>query len=120
MAAAHDVVPGDWKTPSRPVVLFDNGVYSVISGYYQNNPKLGERWNEAPNGAGFPNSGGIPLWHVVPPFLDLHVLQALLDELARRPQDQIPEGAMSPIETAVVRRRRIREWVATGIPAGVS
>jgi hypothetical protein len=119
MPSAHEVVPGDWRTPSIPVVLFDNGVYSVVSGYYKGNPVLGERWNVGDGNIGFPNQAGHPLWHVVPNFLQLPVLQGLLDELARQPAQQTPEGSMSPVETAVVRRRRIREWVATGVPAGV-
>jgi hypothetical protein len=119
MPSSAEVVPGDWRTPTLPIVLFDNGEYSVISGYYQGNSTLGERWNGCDGNIGFPNQAGHPLWHVVPHFLHVPLLHGLLDELARQPQQQTPEGAMSPVETAVVRRGRIREWVATGVPAGV-
>jgi len=83
MPSGNEVRPRRW---SDTTVLFDNGQYSVITGKYDGNWALGERWNGQGNGVGFPSQGGNPLWHVVPGFLALPVLHGLLDELGRNPQ----------------------------------
>jgi|ERR1019366_4952743 hypothetical protein len=85
MPAAAEVRPEKW-TEIR--VLFDDGEYSVISGLYERGPhrSLGERWNgDAGSPIGFPNVAGYPIWHVVPQFLQLHVLHGLLDALSAHP-----------------------------------
>jgi len=82
MPSGHSVIPGRW---SDTTVLFDNGWYSVISGRYDGERVIGERWNGEESAVGFPNQGGNPLWHVVPDFLALPVLHGLLDELGRNP-----------------------------------
>ncbi|HEX5012054.1 MAG TPA: hypothetical protein VFY71_16835 [Planctomycetota bacterium] len=78
-------MPQRW---SEQTVLFDNGKYSVITGKYDGEWALGERWNGEPERVGFPSQGGNPLWHVVPDFLALPVLHGLLDELAKTPGAQ--------------------------------
>lgn len=80
MPYAKTVTPGKWGNIH---VLFDNGVYSVISGDYEGKHVLGERWNGRENRLGFPNQAGHPIWHVVPTFLARPVLHGLLDELSR-------------------------------------
>ena len=80
MPRAEDVKPGKW---TNLTVLFDNGEYSIVSGEYEGNSALGERWNGGDGELGFPNQGGNPLWHVVPDFLVVPLLHGLLDELAR-------------------------------------
>lgn len=90
MPSAADVSPGKW---SDLRVLFDNGVYSVVSGSYEGDPVLGERWNGKEGTLGFPNQAGYPIWHVVPNFLAVPVLHGLLDELARRPNARSQEHA---------------------------
>ena len=82
MPSGQAVVPGRW---SDITVLFDNGQYSVISGRYDGEWALGERWNGGGDDVGFPSQGGNPLWHVVPDFLALPLLHGLLDELGRNP-----------------------------------
>jgi len=82
MPAAFDVTPGKW---SNIRVLFDNGWYSVIAGDYEGKAVLGERWNGDEGTLGFPNQAGHPIWHVVPSFLEVPILHALLDEIARKP-----------------------------------
>jgi hypothetical protein len=86
MPAASKVRPAKW---TNLCVLFDDGVYSVVSGSYEGNPAsaLGERWNGEPDGLGFPNQAGYPVWHVIPGFLAVPILHGLLDELARHPND---------------------------------
>lgn len=80
MPSASDVRPGKW---SSICVLFDNGWYSVISGEYEDEYALGERWNGDDDRPGFPSQGGHPIWHVVPDFLRVALLGGLRDELAR-------------------------------------
>jgi hypothetical protein len=65
-------------------VLFDDGSYSVISGRYDggNHSVLGMRWNGTEGELGYPNMAGNPVWHVVPEFLAIAILQALLSRLA--------------------------------------
>lgn len=80
---ADEVRPKKW---SETTVLFDDGNYSVVAGMYDR-PALGERWNgETDADLGFPNVSGHPVWHVAPEFLEVPLLQGLLDELARHPQ----------------------------------
>jgi len=81
MPAAEEVRPHKWQNQT---VLFDNGWYSVISGIYDggNHSVLGERWNGGDDSLGFPNVSGYSIWHVVPDFLAIPVLEGLLDELA--------------------------------------
>jgi len=81
MPSAIEVTPAKW---SNIRVLFDNGVYSVISGLYDGGPRrvLGERWNggeEDPRG--FPNVAGHPVWHIAPEFLETAILHQLLNVL---------------------------------------
>ena len=83
MPSAAEVTPEKW---SKIQVLFDNGWYSVISGIYERGERrvLGERWNGDRNSPiGFPNVAGYSVWHVVPEFLEISMLTALLVEIAR-------------------------------------
>lgn len=83
MPAARDVVPNKW---SSITVLFDDGTYSVIAGIYEVERRhLGERWNGAEESPGFPNQAGHSIFHVVPDFLAVHVLNGVREELERRP-----------------------------------
>ena len=95
---AIHVTPEKWSDIS---VLFDNNEYSVISGRYENGERrtLGERWNgddERP--IGFPNVAGNAVWHVVPDFLQIPILRALLDELARVQQPEYVDAIMRELE----------------------
>ena len=85
MPSALEVQPAKWSDIS---VLFDNGEYSVISGIYEQRERrlLGERWNgNDTSPRGFPNTSGHPVWHVVPDFLEVPVLHAILDEVTAHP-----------------------------------
>jgi len=89
MPSAAEVRPEKW---TGLTVLFDNGEYSVISGFYEDDTRraLGERWNgNGSNPLGFPTGRGYPVWHVIPRFLEIAILHALLDELAIHP-DLVP------------------------------
>jgi hypothetical protein len=72
---AKDVQPGKWLWDNSylPVVLFDDGDYSVIWGKYKNIPSLGTRWNYS-----FPSQGGNPTWFIEPDFVASAILQRLL------------------------------------------
>ena len=75
MPSAELVRPNKWAEMD---VLFDNGEYSVISGKYDGGTRygLGERWNGGEDDPlGFPNVAGYPIWHVVPDFLSVAILQ---------------------------------------------
>ena len=91
MPSAMEVKPEKWR---EIWVLFDDGQYSVISGMYDGGSdparrKLGERWNGTANSPlGFPNVSGHAVWHVVPRFLEIPILHALLDEVAKHPGHQ--------------------------------
>jgi hypothetical protein len=92
---ADEVAPERW---SNIRILFDDGVYSVIAGVYRSEDgskreRLGERWN-GKGPLGFPSQGGNPIWYAAPPFLEVPILHGLLDELARRPKAQVPEGSV--------------------------
>ena len=63
MPSADEVKPGKW---SRLEVLFDNGWYSIISGDYDGQRAIGERWNGQDDELGFPSTFGHAQWHVVP------------------------------------------------------
>ena len=90
MPRASEVRPGKWSSLR---VLFDDGVYSVVSGDYENQHALGERWNGSEGVLGFPNQSGHPVWHVVPDFLAIPVLHGILGELARHPESDYRERA---------------------------
>ena len=92
MPSGHAVIPGRWTDTA---VLFDNGRYSVITGRYDSDWALGERWNGREDAVGFPSQGGNPLWHVVPDFLALPVLHGLLDELGKNPPSTDPGYAQA-------------------------
>ena len=102
MPRASEVRPGKW-TNLR--VLFDNGVYSVVSGAYEGNPAVGERWNGEGGGLGFPNQAGNPVWHVVPDFLITPVLHGLLDELAKHPGAEARAQAAEILQELETRAR---------------
>jgi hypothetical protein len=76
--------------------LFDNGSYSLVSGFYGGEPAIGERWNGQAD-QGYPTQGGNPLWHVVPEFLRVPILHGLLDEFARHPGTQSEDYASAII-----------------------
>ena len=82
MISAENVKPAKW---SNIRVLFDNGSYSVITGFYEGEQAMGERWNGEEDKLGFPNQAGNPLWHVIPDFLEIHILHSLIDELYKNP-----------------------------------
>ena len=76
MPSAAEVRPEKW---TGLTVLFDNGEYSVISGFYEDDTRraLGERWNgNGSNPLGFPTGRGYPVWHVIPRFLEIAILHA--------------------------------------------
>jgi hypothetical protein len=82
MPAATEVRPADW---SEIIVLYDDGVYSVIWGRFRRRPykDLGARYNvgDNPGGRGYPSLGGHPLWYVEPSFLIESILVGLRQQL---------------------------------------
>jgi hypothetical protein len=82
MVRARDVNPHKWENIT---ILMENEYYSVISGDYEGEHTLGERWNGEGADLGFPSQGGNPLWHVVPKFLAYYLLKGLLHELYMNP-----------------------------------
>jgi hypothetical protein len=90
MYNAEDVNPGKWRDK---VVLYDDGSYSAVWGYYENsrNKSLGVRWNgESEEDDGYPSQGGNPLWYVEPAL----VTEAILIQLrtivaANEPSDEM-------------------------------
>jgi len=78
----------------------------MISGVYENDSRraIGERWNgDESRPLGFPISSTHPVWHVVPRFLEIAVLHALLDELARHPDSlgQYRPAILSELELRI-------------------
>jgi hypothetical protein len=77
----------------QPLVLFDNGTYSVVSGVLKgehSQPRLVQRWNTMAGRLtpdfGFPiDEGKKPDWLLVPEFLEVPILHALIDELSENP-----------------------------------
>jgi hypothetical protein len=108
MPAAAEVRPAKWTNVTD---LFDNGEYSVISGVYDNGTQrvLGERWNgDESDPQGFPKLFGNPVWYVVPGFLDIAILHALLDELAR-PNVVVPSpDSLQRYRTAILGELEVR------------
>jgi hypothetical protein len=108
MPAAEEVRPNKFQNLK---VLFDNEWYSVISGTYDGGDQsvLGERWNGGEGSLGFPNVAGNPVWHVVPEFLAIPILEGLLDELAANPNpksEEYSEKILQEIRTQHKRRCR--------------
>jgi len=66
---------------------------SVIHGWYDGSEGLGQRWNGTKTKLGFPSQAGYSLWHVVPDFLQLPVLNGILHEFARTPDAEKPGDA---------------------------
>jgi hypothetical protein len=103
-------------------ILFDDGVYSVISGIYggdadPGHPKerIGERWNGSGTHPGYPNYINNPLWFCAPMFLEIPVLHGLLDELARHPKRQVAEAKMTVADTVLARQHRIQQELAKSL-----
>lgn len=82
MVRAVTVNPDDWSNIN---IIFENEYYAVISGNYQGDHALGERWSGEGNELGYPNSRGKPLWYVIPRFLAIWLLHGLLHELNVNP-----------------------------------
>lgn len=83
MKNAVDVRPRKW---SNIIVLFDDGIYSVIWGNYADskNRHLGVRWNgDTETSVGFPSTRGKPQWHLEPRFLHKPILTELTTKLAK-------------------------------------
>lgn len=79
MPSAKDVTPQKWTNIE---VLFDDGSYSVISGIYNDQFCLGERWNGDKDSYGFPHQADKPIWHIVPSYFRIPILCKILDLLA--------------------------------------
>jgi len=109
MPAAAEVRPEKWTNVTD---LFDNGWYSLISGVYDEDDTqrvLGERWNGGESDPqGFPKLFGHPVWHVVPRFLDIAILHALLDELAARPNAVPSPDSLQRYRTAILGELEVR------------
>lgn len=116
MPRAADVTPRRW-TNSR--VLFDNGWYSLIAGEYLNNDgttndhAIGERWNGGRGELGFPNVSTYAVWHVVPDFLELPILNGLIARLAEEPGEQVRDGnVLAGPQAAATRTQRVLTEIA--------
>lgn len=83
MPSADEVHHSKW---SEKQVLFDDGEYSIISGLYDGNFCLGERWNGHAGTLGFPQAHFQPVWHVIPGFLQAQVLHGAIEEMANDAQ----------------------------------
>lgn len=57
MPKGKDVMPKKWKDI---IILFDDGIYSICWGKFENNPNtLGKRWND-----NYPRQGSSPTWYI--------------------------------------------------------
>jgi hypothetical protein len=111
MPSAEQVRPHKWE---HLTVLFDDSSYSIVSGVYDGGDHfvLGERWNGDQHGLGFPNVSGYAIWHVVPEFLAIPILEALLNELVAHPIQLAEEYSNRIIEEI---RRQQRQRMALAI-----
>ena len=93
MTNPHEVYENNEKW-AEIWILFDDGKYSVISGAYMGTPerRLAERWNGSSKDdrpLGFPiNEKGQSAWFLVPEFLEIPLLHALLNEVLKHPNIQ--------------------------------
>src|SRR6266851_8171755 len=79
---------GKW---SAIQILFDDGTYTVISGVYGDSST--KRLAQRCNGPSVPETHRYPIgWHVVPEFLEIPLLCALLDELWKNPRQLTNAG----------------------------
>lgn len=109
MPSAAQVRPANW---TEVTILFDDGSYSVISGKYDGNWGLGERWNGDNGTLGFPNQAGHPIWHVVPYFLAPWILHGLLDKVGRQRPSTTRDGLAHAITAELL------EWEAPRVGSG--
>ena len=81
---------GKW---SEIWILFYDENYSVISGMYEKERRrLAERWNGPLSDLplGFPiDTTQRSAWYLIPEFLEVPILHALLDEVAKNPGRQV-------------------------------
>lgn len=73
MPSGSEVRPGRW---SDVLDLYDDGVFSVIWGTYEDGRHLATRWNG--NNAGYPHQGSNPLWYIEPDFFTETILLRIL------------------------------------------
>jgi hypothetical protein len=79
--------------------VYDNGTQRV----------LGERWNgDESDPHGFPKLFNNPIWHVMPEFVYIAILHALLDELARHPNAVPNPDALQRYRTAILGEIEVR------------
>lgn len=74
MRNGNSVRPKKW---TNVIVLYDDGISSLIFGAYEQNKCLGIRWNgdqNNPKDVGYPKQGKYPLWFVLPKWIKRQVL----------------------------------------------
>jgi hypothetical protein len=96
MRPGHTVRPKKWSYDS--VILFDNGTYSAIWGYFDDggnisNKRLGVRWNGGveEKDIGFPKQGKHATWFVEPDPLAKSILLEL-SNLLELSKNKSPEN----------------------------
>src|SRR5215468_5878508 len=83
-------------------VVFDDGLFSIVSGTYEGGRALGARWNgdpSDPHSLGYPSSRGRAVWFVV----EDSVAQAVLGGLAAA----VPDGTDTDALAAVLKLRHV-------------
>lgn len=80
MPQATEVKAGKWKDIK---ILFDNGIHSIIFGYYKSETypegslQLGSRWNGQGDDVGYPKLFGNPVYYVIPDGMEMGILTHL-------------------------------------------
>jgi len=110
---AIDVRPEKWR--NDPIlVLFDDGIYSVIWGKYEGTPALGVRWNDAENPPiGYPSLFGNPMWYVEYNY----IAGAIIQGLQKMAIDNIGKKEHYNLDNIQVALNELNENIEGGIQA---
>lgn len=73
-------------------VLFDKYGFSIAIGNWEDNPEcpaIGMRWNESPDGRGYPKVFGHPQWFIVENEIAILLLSSLLGKVKNENRQKI-------------------------------
>src|SRR5665213_664761 len=108
-----DVRPQKWAD-DLILLLFDDGVYSVIWGRYEGTPALGVRWNDAENPPiGYPSLFGHPMWYVKYNPIAIFIVQGLQGMAA----GNIGRPEHYNLDNIAIALREIQESIVQGAQA---